>query len=72
MTITGKVSQVLTETLQDKMHPGMAILVDSKEKAGCGFTWDPCGIWSARNLTWTRDRKCRLRESAWRKKAKPG
>lgn len=32
MTITGKVSQVLTETLQDKMHPGMAILVDSKEK----------------------------------------
>ena len=32
LTITGKVSQVLTETLQDKMHPGMAILVDSKEK----------------------------------------
>ncbi|PIU52626.1 MAG: hypothetical protein COS90_10430 [Deltaproteobacteria bacterium CG07_land_8_20_14_0_80_60_11] len=32
MTITGKVSQVLTETLQDKMHPGMAILVDSKDK----------------------------------------
>ncbi|MBM4300412.1 MAG: hypothetical protein FJ121_02620 [Deltaproteobacteria bacterium] len=26
MTITGKVSRVLTETLQDKMHPGMAIL----------------------------------------------
>jgi len=32
LTINGKVSQVLTETLQDKMHPGMAILVDSKEK----------------------------------------
>jgi hypothetical protein len=32
LTITGKVSQVLTETLQDKMHPGMAIIVDSKEK----------------------------------------
>lgn len=32
MTITGKVIQVLTETLEDKMHPGMAILVDSKEK----------------------------------------
>jgi hypothetical protein len=32
MTITGKVSQVLTETLQDKMHPGMAIIVDSKGK----------------------------------------
>jgi hypothetical protein len=32
MTITGKISQVLTETLQDKMYPGMAIIVDSKEK----------------------------------------
>jgi len=32
LTITGKVSQVFTETLQDKMHPGMAIIVDSKEK----------------------------------------
>jgi len=32
LTITGKVSQVLTETLQDKMHHGMAILIDSKEK----------------------------------------
>ena len=31
MTITGKVSRVLTETLQDKMHPGMAILVDTKD-----------------------------------------
>jgi hypothetical protein len=32
MTITGKVTQVLTETLQDKMHPGMAILIDTKDK----------------------------------------
>lgn len=32
MTITGKVSRVLTETLQDKMHPGMAIIVDTKDK----------------------------------------
>jgi len=32
LTITGKVIQVVTETLQDKMHPGMAILIDSKEK----------------------------------------
>ena len=32
MTITGKVSRVLTETLQDKMHPGMAILVDTKDR----------------------------------------
>jgi hypothetical protein len=31
MTITGKVTRVLTETLQDKMHPGMAILVDTKD-----------------------------------------
>ena len=32
LTITGKVSRVLTETLQDKMHPGMAILVDTKDR----------------------------------------
>jgi len=32
LTITGKVIQVVTETLQDKMHPGMAILIDSKDK----------------------------------------
>ena len=31
MTITGKVTRVLTETLQDKMHPGMAILLDTKD-----------------------------------------
>ena len=31
MTITGKVTRVFTETLQDKMHPGMAILVDTKD-----------------------------------------
>ena len=32
MTITGKVSRVFTETLQDNMHPGMAILIDTKDK----------------------------------------
>jgi len=32
MTITGKVSRVFTETLQDAMQPGMAILIDSKDQ----------------------------------------
>jgi hypothetical protein len=31
MTITGKVSRVFTETLQDNMYPGMAMIVDTKE-----------------------------------------
>jgi hypothetical protein len=31
LTITGKVSRVFTETLQDNMYPGMAMLVDSKD-----------------------------------------
>ena len=31
MTITGKVTRVFTETLQDKMHPGMAIFIDTKD-----------------------------------------
>jgi hypothetical protein len=31
LTITGKISRVFTETLQEKMHPGMAIIVDSKD-----------------------------------------
>jgi hypothetical protein len=30
MTITGKVSRVFTETLQDNMYPGMAMLIDTK------------------------------------------
>jgi hypothetical protein len=30
LTITGKVTRVFTETLQDNMYPGMAIMVDSK------------------------------------------
>ena len=32
MTITGKVTRVFTETLEDNMYPGMALLVDSKAK----------------------------------------
>ncbi|WP_449244462.1 hypothetical protein [Desulfobacca acetoxidans] len=32
MTITGTVSRVFTETLDDKAYPGMAIKVDSKDK----------------------------------------
>ena len=32
MTITGKVSRVYTETLQDNMYPGMAVLIDTKDK----------------------------------------
>jgi len=32
LTITGKVNRVFTETLQDNMYPGMAILVDTKDK----------------------------------------
>jgi len=32
MTITGKVSRVFTETLQDNMHPGMAMLIDTKDQ----------------------------------------
>jgi hypothetical protein len=31
MKITGKVSRVFTETLQDNMYPGMAILVETKD-----------------------------------------
>jgi hypothetical protein len=31
MLITGKVNRVFTETLQDNMYPGMAILVDTKD-----------------------------------------
>ena len=31
LTITGKVSRVFTETLQDHMYPGMAMLVDTKD-----------------------------------------
>lgn len=31
LTITGKVSQVFTETLKDKMYPGMAMIVDTKD-----------------------------------------
>jgi hypothetical protein len=30
LTITGKISRVFTETLQDNMYPGMAMLVDTK------------------------------------------
>jgi hypothetical protein len=32
MMITGKVSRVFTETLQDNMYPGMALIVDTKDK----------------------------------------
>ena len=32
LTISGKVSRVFTETLEDNMHPGMAILIDTKDK----------------------------------------
>jgi hypothetical protein len=32
MTITGKVSRVFTETLQDNMYPGMAVLIDTKDQ----------------------------------------
>ncbi|MCK9375385.1 MAG: hypothetical protein M0P73_04460 [Syntrophobacterales bacterium] len=32
LTITGKVSRVFTETLQDNMYPGMAIIVDTKDR----------------------------------------
>ncbi len=32
MTITGKVSRVFTETLQDNMYPGMAIIVDTPDR----------------------------------------
>jgi hypothetical protein len=31
LTITGKVSRVFTETLQENMYPGMAMLVDTKD-----------------------------------------
>ena len=31
MTITGKVTRVLTETLQNNMYPGMAIHLDTKD-----------------------------------------
>jgi hypothetical protein len=31
LTITGKVIRVFTETLQDNMHPGMALIVDTKD-----------------------------------------
>jgi hypothetical protein len=31
LTITGKISRVFTETLEDKMYPGMAMVVDSKD-----------------------------------------
>ena len=31
LTITGQVSRVFTETLQDNMYPGMAMLVDTKD-----------------------------------------
>ena len=31
LTIVGKISRVFTETLQDQMHPGMAIIIDSKD-----------------------------------------
>lgn len=31
LMITGKVSRVFTETLQDNMYPGMAIIVDTKD-----------------------------------------
>jgi hypothetical protein len=31
LTITGKVSRVFTETLQDNMYPGMAMIVDTKD-----------------------------------------
>jgi hypothetical protein len=32
LMIIGKVSRVFTETLQDNMYPGMAILVDTKDR----------------------------------------
>ncbi len=32
LMITGKVSRVFTETLQDNMYPGMAIIVDTKDR----------------------------------------
>ena len=32
MKVTGKVSRVFTETLQDDMYPGMALLIDTKTK----------------------------------------
>jgi hypothetical protein len=32
LTIVGKISRVFTETLQDNMHPGMAIFIDTKDK----------------------------------------
>jgi len=32
LTITGKVSRVFTETLQDNMYPGMAIIVDTPDR----------------------------------------
>jgi hypothetical protein len=31
LTITGKVTRVFTETLQDNMYPGMAMIVDTKD-----------------------------------------
>jgi hypothetical protein len=31
LTITGKISRVFTETLQDNMYPGMALIVDTKD-----------------------------------------
>jgi hypothetical protein len=43
MTITGKVSRVFTETLQDNMYPGMAMLVDTKDH---GRVWVHLGpVW---------------------------
>jgi hypothetical protein len=43
LTITGKVSQVFTETLQDKMHPGMAMIVDTRDH---GQVWVHMGpVW---------------------------
>jgi hypothetical protein len=32
LTIAGTVSRVFTETLQDNMHPGMALIVDTKDQ----------------------------------------
>ena len=43
LTITGKVSRVFTETLQDNMYPGMAMIVDTKDH---GQVWVHLGpVW---------------------------
>ena len=73
MTITGKVSRVLTETLQDNMHPGMAILVDTKDQGQVRVHLGP--VWYLERQEFDLDAgpgSHRLRESAWRRKGKPG